>query len=71
MNHSCDPNTIVKHKSISIKDVYAFRDIKKGEELTHDYAAGLSIRLIQKLLGKWRSAGVEVKIVEKLSQAIF
>jgi len=26
-------------KTIAIKDVYALRDIKKGEELTHDYAA--------------------------------
>ena len=40
MNHSCDPNCITKHKSIKVKDVYALKDIKKGEELTHDYAAG-------------------------------
>ena len=40
MNHSCNPNTVVKHKTIAIKDTIAFRDIKKGEELTHDYTAG-------------------------------
>lgn len=39
MNHSCDPNCYVKMKTIAIKDVYALRDISKGEELTHDYTA--------------------------------
>jgi len=33
INHSCNPNTFVKDK----KDV-ALRDIKKGEEITSDYA---------------------------------
>lgn len=37
MNHSCNPNCYVRMKSITIKDVYALRDIKKGEELTVDY----------------------------------
>ena len=37
MNHSCDPNCYVKMKTIAIKDVYALRDIDRGEELTHDY----------------------------------
>ena len=39
MNHSCDPNCYVKMRTIAVKDVYALRDIRKGEELTHDYAA--------------------------------
>lgn len=39
MNHSCDANCYVKMKSIAIKDVYAMRDIQRGEELTHDYTA--------------------------------
>ncbi|MFA5992699.1 MAG: SET domain-containing methyltransferase [Candidatus Pacearchaeota archaeon] len=38
MNHSCDPNTIVKMKSILESNIYALRNIKKGEELTHDYS---------------------------------
>ena len=37
INHSCNPNTYVKFKIIAISDVYALRDIKKGEELTYDY----------------------------------
>lgn len=37
MNHSCDPNCYVKMKTIAIKDVYALRDINRGEELTQDY----------------------------------
>ena len=39
MNHSCDPNCYVKMKTIQISDVYALRDVKKGEELTHDNTA--------------------------------
>lgn len=38
MNHSCEPNTIVKMKSILKSDIYALKNIKKGEELTHDYS---------------------------------
>jgi SET domain-containing protein len=37
INHSCVPNCVVKMKSIAIKDVIAFRDIIKGEELSVDY----------------------------------
>ena len=37
INHSCSPNCFVKMKTIVIKDVYALKDIKKGEELTTDY----------------------------------
>ncbi|MBY8992640.1 MAG: SET domain-containing protein-lysine N-methyltransferase [Candidatus Lokiarchaeota archaeon] len=37
MNHSCNPNCYVRMKTITIKDVYALKDIKKGEELTLDY----------------------------------
>lgn len=39
MNHSCDPNCFVKMKTIAIKDVYALRDIRTGEEMTKDYTA--------------------------------
>jgi SET domain-containing protein len=39
MNHSCDPNCIYDMTSIVVKDVYAARDIRAGEELTHDYTA--------------------------------
>lgn len=39
INHSCSPNCYVKMITIPVKDVYALRDIKKGEELTFDYTA--------------------------------
>ncbi len=39
MNHSCDPNCVFKMRSISVYDVLAYRNIKEGEELTHDYTA--------------------------------
>ena len=39
MNHSCDPNVFVKHKSMTKSEFYAMKDIKKGEELTYDYGA--------------------------------
>jgi SET domain-containing protein len=39
MNHSCDPTCTYKMRSIVVKDVYAARDIREGEELTHDYTA--------------------------------
>ena len=38
VNHSCDANVEVKMKSILIKDAYALRKIKKGEEITIDYS---------------------------------
>jgi len=37
INHSCEPNIFVKHKTITISDFFAMRDIKKGKELTYDY----------------------------------
>jgi len=37
MNHSCAPSCYVKMKTIASKDVYALRDIDRGEELIHDY----------------------------------
>jgi SET domain-containing protein len=37
MNHSCNPNILVKHMSIARSTFVAMRDIKKGEELTYDY----------------------------------
>jgi len=40
MNHSCNPNIVVKHESIAKSTFIALRDIKKGEELTHDYGIG-------------------------------
>jgi len=37
INHSCEPNTYVKTID-GIRKVVAMRDIKKGEEITYDYA---------------------------------
>lgn len=34
LNHSCNPNAGIK----GTKDLVAMRDIKKGEEITYDYA---------------------------------
>ncbi|RLC52102.1 MAG: hypothetical protein DRI23_00925 [Candidatus Cloacimonadota bacterium] len=39
MNHSCNPNCVYKFQTIAKKFVIALRDIKSGEELTHDYTA--------------------------------
>ncbi len=36
MNHSCDPNILVKHESISKNTFIAMHDIRKDEELTYD-----------------------------------
>lgn len=40
MNHSCNPNIVIKHESIAKSSIIAMRDIIKGEELTHDYGVG-------------------------------
>ncbi|MFT4308161.1 MAG: SET domain-containing protein-lysine N-methyltransferase [Candidatus Woesearchaeota archaeon] len=40
MNHSCEPNVVVKHETIARKRCIALRRIEKGEELTHDYGVG-------------------------------
>lgn len=37
INHSCDPNTYVKTIN-NLRHVLAMKDIKKGEEITYDYA---------------------------------
>lgn len=37
INHSCDPNTYVKTIN-GVRRVLAMRGIKKGEEITFDYA---------------------------------
>jgi hypothetical protein len=34
-NHSCDPNAGIR----KISELFALRDIKKGEEITYDYSA--------------------------------
>ena len=34
-NHSCDPTTGIRNRS----DMFALRDIRKGEELTYDYSS--------------------------------
>src|SRR3989344_7550822 len=39
INHSCNPNCYAKMNSMTKRDIYALRDIDKGEELTHDYTA--------------------------------
>ncbi|NHK32750.1 MAG: SET domain-containing protein, partial [Asgard group archaeon] len=38
MNHSCEPNCVIKMKTLKITDYFALRDIESGEELTHDYS---------------------------------
>lgn len=37
INHSCDPTVYVKTIN-GVRNVYAFFDIKKGDEITFDYA---------------------------------
>ena|SRR3989338_8136285 len=37
INHSCNPNVIVKHETIARSSFFAMNNIKKGEELTYDY----------------------------------
>ncbi len=37
INHSCDPTTYVKTKN-DVRRVLAMRDVRKGEEITYDYA---------------------------------
>ncbi len=37
-NHSCDPNGGIRNQS----ELFALRDIKKGEELTYDYSTTVS-----------------------------
>ncbi len=37
MNHSCDPNVLIKYETIARSKFYAIKDIKKGEQLTYDY----------------------------------
>lgn len=36
-NHSCDPNAGLR----KISELFALRDIKKGEEITYDYSASI------------------------------
>ncbi|MDP2749803.1 MAG: SET domain-containing protein, partial [Nanoarchaeota archaeon] len=38
INHSCNPNSYVKYKNIKEKCIIALKAIKKGEEITVDYA---------------------------------
>lgn len=37
-NHSCNPNTGIR----KVSEMFALRDIKKGEELTYDYSLTIS-----------------------------
>ncbi|MFA4872420.1 MAG: SET domain-containing protein-lysine N-methyltransferase [Patescibacteria group bacterium] len=37
INHSCDPNVLVKHETIARSKFFTMRDIKKGEQFTYDY----------------------------------
>jgi SET domain-containing protein len=39
VNHSCEPNCCYRMHAIARKDLHALRDIRAGEELTHDYSA--------------------------------
>lgn len=40
IDHSCNPNCVSKYYTLKKKDIIAFRDIKRGEELTVDYSTG-------------------------------
>ena len=51
MNHSCDPNVLVKHETIARSKYYAMRDIKKGEQLTYDYGVNAMDQIDKEL---WR-----------------
>lgn len=51
INHSCDPNIIVKHLSISKSEFYASKDIKKGEQLTYDYGVNAMDQIDK---GSWK-----------------
>lgn len=62
MNHSCDPNCYFKMRSIAVYDVYAFRDIRQGEELTHDYTA-TSVDMAADLAGLIEALGLEQPVV--------
>lgn len=37
INHSCDPTVYVKTIN-GVRNIYAMRDIKKGDEITYDYS---------------------------------
>ncbi len=37
INHSCDPNVYVKTKE-GVRNVYALKNIKSGDEITYDYS---------------------------------
>ncbi len=37
INHSCDPNVVIKHETIARSKFYAMQDIQKGEQLTYDF----------------------------------
>jgi SET domain-containing protein len=42
INHSCDPNTYVRTEMTSgVRQVLALRDLRKGDELTWDYALNI------------------------------
>lgn len=52
MNHSCDPNVVIKHETIARSRFYAMRDIEKGEQLTYDYGVNAMDQIDKEL---WRS----------------
>jgi len=37
INHSCDPNILVKHETIAKSKFYAMKNISKDEQFTYDY----------------------------------
>ena len=37
MNHSCDPNVVIEHRTCATAVAVAKRDIKAGEELCNSY----------------------------------
>jgi len=48
VNHSCDPNAFVRYKTMKIKDVVAIKNIKKGEEISYDYATDAAFEWVMK-----------------------
>ncbi len=54
INHSCNPNVLVKHETIARSKFYAIRNIKKGEQFTYDYGVN-AMDQIDKELWKWKT----------------
>lgn len=53
MNHSCNPNVLIDHKSMTKSEFYAMKDIDKGNELKYDYGAN-ALSGFDKDSGGWK-----------------